>query len=316
MLFQQVQKMAAALKLSYSWDERSSWEISDDAWHRIEKAGIEPLIFFVHPNILRQYPGLVKYYRCISTLSRKGLKTLSGLSNLEKLEKGDEKEEIPEEKMQPLVTTLNRFLSTIVLSSSNFNSSKIEGIMYATAGVTVDGSWRNAIGSEGERVIRAMLLKRLIDNNEIKAFIEKNGLARAFSKDDHNLPDKVEQLRSVILINGSSLIFGSEPDITIVAPNGKVSGGVEIKAGLDPAGALERLGAMIKSFENILSSHPGAKTILVASCLTDEVKSRLMTSNSAAHIYPLLDIVNDRRNLGEKFINTVRSLLELISKRI
>jgi len=55
--------------------------------------------------------------------------------------------------------------------------------------------------------------------------------------------------------NGYRIFFGSEPDISILNPEEEeprdlLIGAIEVKCGLDPAGALERYGAAKKSFED------------------------------------------------------------------
>jgi hypothetical protein len=114
---------------------------------------------------------------------------------------------------------------------------------------------------------------------------------------------------------GNLMIFKSEPDIEMVDPTGKVLGGVEIKAGLDPAGALERLGAMLKSFDNILAVSPSAQTILVASCITDEVEKRIRESNIVKATFILTEITNDP-TVSARFVNKIRGVLGLVDRRM
>ena len=66
-------------------------------------------------------------------------------------------------------------------------------------------------------------------------------------------------------------MFSGEPDIALYNDSGSIVGVAEIKAGLDPAGALEWLGTTLKSFKSTLAEHPRAVMILVALCITDEV---------------------------------------------
>ena len=93
--------------------------------------------------------------------------------------------------------------------------------------------------------------------------------------------------------------------------SGAIVGIVEIKAGLDPAGALERLGAMLKSFENTLAEYPKAVTILVASCITDEVEARISASMSVRQKYITTNITSSDSN-KRKFANSIRKVLCLI----
>ncbi|MEM1259628.1 MAG: hypothetical protein AAGH81_13930, partial [Bacteroidota bacterium] len=87
-------------------------------------------------------------------------------------------------------------------------------------------------------------------------------------------------------------------------------------AGIDPAGALERLGAMFKSFDNVLAVTPSATTILVATCITDEVDARLRESNAVKQTYITTDIINNKSGKAKKLANTIRGVLGLISKRM
>jgi hypothetical protein len=50
---------------------------------------------------------------------------------------------------------------------------------------------------------------------------------------------------------------------------------IEIKGGTDPAGALERLGAIKKSFDYARKENKKVETILVVSCITEEMNKRL-----------------------------------------
>jgi hypothetical protein len=111
------------------------------------------------------------------------------------------------------------------------------------------------------------------------------------------------------------LEFSSEPDVRCINPKGRTSAGIEVKAGLDPAGALERLGAMQKSFEKIHKDEPDAETILIASCITDEVQRRLNESRSVTRVLSLTDIVNNKKGAAKQFANYVRAYLNLVEKR-
>ncbi len=61
--------------------------------------------------------------------------------------------------------------------------------------------------------------------------------------------------------------FGAEPDIDFTRDNRLVAT-IEVKGGCDPAGALERLGAMTKSFAETPS---GCVNFLVAGVITPEM---------------------------------------------
>ena len=69
--------------------------------------------------------------------------------------------------------------------------------------------------------------------------------------------------------------YGSEPDIEfsrVVNEESEVVATIEIKGGKDPAGALERLGAIQKSFE---ATPPNCVNILIAGVVTPEMRRAL-----------------------------------------
>lgn len=122
-------------------------------------------------------------------------------------------------------------------------------------------------------------------------------------------------LSSVSFTNGSVAQFGSEPDVTLIDSSGRIVGGVEVKAGLDPAGALERLGAMLKSFDSINEIAPTAEKILVVACLTDEVAARLNRTKSVTRHYSLTDIMLNKKKDETRFANMVRGVLDLVPEK-
>jgi len=314
-LYQDVKEFAIENKDAYLWDLKKDWGISEDAWELVAEAGIEPLMVFAHPNLLRVRPDAIKYYRCIALLPQKGFTAISGFGGIKPVEVNGRS--ISEAKLADVVKTINELMSALVKLSSGLSEKQLEGMMYATAGTTVDGSWRNSIGAEGERVIRSLTLRALLDEGEVSAFILKNGSTSKIEEWENRDPvAEIHNIKSIKVSNGSMVIFSSEPDITLQNPTGKITGGVEIKAGLDPAGALERLGAMFKSFEELLQANPAAETILVASCITDEVDKRIKESRSVSRTYILTDIISNKRNSSAKFTNNVRALLGLIERRM
>ena len=103
--------------------------------------------------------------------------------------------------------------------------------------------------------------------------------------------------------------YGSEPDIEFSQVNGgesKVVATIEIKGGKDPAGALERLGAIQKSFEE---TPPGCINMLIAGVITAEMKERL-SELGIIKTYLMDDLVGDESSwvefLNEVFHYTIR----------
>ncbi len=103
--------------------------------------------------------------------------------------------------------------------------------------------------------------------------------------------------------------YGSEPDILFQHTESgvdRVVATIEIKGGKDPAGALERLGAVQKSFE---ATPPGCTNILVAGVITAEMDSRL-NQMGIAKIFRLDDLAHEGEVwidfLNEVFHYTIR----------
>jgi hypothetical protein len=80
---------------------------------------------------------------------------------------------------------------------------------------------------------------------------------------------------------------------------------------------LERLGVRLQSSEKIKQTFPDAVTILVASCITDEVQSRLNATQSSVNlVYTLTDITLNKRGEAARLVNKIRELCALAEKRL
>lgn len=311
-LFLKVKKFVKVEGDKLDWSKRNDWNISEEAWTIVEESGISPALVFIHPKVLKLNPSFLKFYRSVAMLPQKGLAAISKVTNLDAIEKGKvDSSRIKAENVTNLTKAINEVLTVVVCLATGLNERKLEGMMYATAGTNIDGSWRNQIGTEGERVIRTIILNGLLGQKEITSFIDKyNNTIEVEGKEAEKLIENIDMVKAINLINGYSVYFSSEPDVTMYNPEGDIVGVIEIKAGLDPAGALERLGAMFKSFENTLTEYPDAVTILVASCITKEVDNRLNASMVVRQKYITTDITaNDRDK--RKFVNRLRIIMKL-----
>lgn len=316
-LFLKVKKFVKIEGDKLDWSKRREWNISEDAWDILQECGISPALVFIHPKVLKINPSFLKYYRSVAMLPQKGLTIISKVANLDAIEKGKvDSGRIKSESITKLTKAINEVLSVVVTFATGLNEKKLEGMMYSTAGTNIDGSWRNQIGAEGERVIRAIILNGLQHYNEVTSFIDKaNNTVEISSEEAKKFIQDVDLVKAINLSNGYSVYFSSEPDVTMYNPQGDIVGIIEIKAGLDPAGALERLGAMFKSFENTLAEYPEAVTILVASCITKEVANRLNVSMVVRQKYITTDITsNDREK--RKFVNRLRVIMKLANPSI
>jgi hypothetical protein len=296
-----------------NWDDRGKWSISEEAWEILQANKIAPMMVFLHPKVLQLNPSFLKYYRSVALMPQKGLTTLTGVSSVNKIEEGKvEAGRVAQNHIDKLVKTINETMSLLVTLASDINEKKIEGMMYATAGVKIDGSWRNQIGAEGERVIRKIIFNELFAHDEISSVENKKDVLTEIAQWDAN--GDIDDVKKLHLINGYSILFSSEPDVTMYNDAGAIVGIIEIKSGLDPAGALERLGAMFKSFENTLAEYPDAVTILVASCITKEVDKRLNASMSVRQRYLTTDITSSEAE-KRKFVNRLRVIMQLVGRK-
>lgn len=310
-LYSQIKKYARVEGKNLQWNHFEEWHISHEAWKIISETEIHPLLVFVHPKVLQLNPKFLKYYRSIAMIPQKGLKAVSGVSIIESIEDGKvEPGRLSHSQVERLVQTINETMSTVISLALDINEKKLEGMMYATAGTKIDGSWRNSIGAEGERVIRTIIFHELFSHSEITSVVDKDNHIHSVSEWD--LGDDFDCIKIINLVNGYSILFSSEPDVTMYDGNGAIVGVIEIKSGLDPAGALERLGAMFKSFENTLAEYPNAVTILVASCITDEVESRLGASMLVRQKYITTNITSSEHE-KRKFVNKIRAIVKLIN---
>ena len=144
----------------------------------------------------------------------------------------------------------------------------------ATIGITRDGALRNIVGQEGEAAVKARLLKWLKDHKEIETRTEGN---------------------ITFLGPGDRLqmVFSSEPDISFRqmtdAGEWEIVSTIEIKSGADPAGALERLGAIQKSFD---ATPVKSRNFAVLGVVTQEMRRRLNDLNFEKD-FSLYQILND-----------------------
>ena len=107
----------------------------------------------------------------------------------------------------------------------------------------------------------------------------------------------------------SAFLFSSEPDISLLNKQGTTVGVIEVKGGADPAGALERYGAAKKSFEESRRINAQVKTILVASCITSEVQTRIQQDPAISHYFNLTEMLSDATTTS-RFMQQIFSLLE------
>jgi len=277
----------------FPWQDRRKWGIEDDAWEYVASQKIHPLLIFCHPRVLVEQPRLLLYYRTVNLISQKGLSALVG-GNVAAIESG-RVSSIERGWALRAAVALNSIACAVMKNSPEVRPRDPPGFQFATAGATIQGAWNNAIGAEGHAAVRTILANRLRD--EIAQLVWRDGRVSAYKPEQHqSVIDRVDELRVIRLKPGYHILFGSEPDVSMRDPRDIPVVAVEIKAGADPAGALERLGAAIKSFERDRDLNPRVKTVYVVRCITPELQNRINEGGFFDHTFALSDLlVNESR---------------------
>lgn len=297
---------------SFSWEKSEEWGISSDAFTQIEKSELSLIQVFSHPRLLREHIHLTAYYRNVAALSQKSVGYLADIPP-QKFENG-QSDSMDQQQALSLSVLFNEHISLIIESAlQGFGQRHIEGILFASTGAQIDGSWRNAIGEEAEKVVQKLLIRGAIESSVLTGFLlrEQDGGVEEF--DNSNLPallERVSEFRGFMLKNKRSILFSSEPDISLLDEDGSTIGVIEVKGGIDPAGALERYGAAKKSFEEALRCNSSTVTILVASCITSEVEARVRKDRTIKKFYNLTSLVTTEDSRKEFLEYLFGSLLK------
>ena len=200
-------------------------------------------------------------------------------------EDGSRKRPVKEDSCLRVSHLYNLVLSVIIDESEDWTLDNGYRNIIATMGIKLDGMFRNRIGQMAEELIK----------NRILDWLLARGHTQESDDGFYRLPKEYE------------MHYGSEPDIWFVK-GGTTRATIEIKGGKDPAGALERLGAMQKSFAE---TPPGCTNILIAGVITDAMKTRL-AQMGGVKAYELDHLAFDgeewNKFIRELFIYTVRIL--------
>ncbi len=261
--------------------------ISGQAWRHVEVSDIDPKLIFAHPELLRKHPTVSQYYRGLALLPRKRVTDIAG--SVDSWEDGTRKTPIAEHRSKVVARLYNAVISSIIEGATNWTLENGYRNIIATMGISLDGTFRNIIGQDAEDLIR----------NRIKVWLA----SRQFIVEQNSEETEFR------LPGGYSMRYGSEPDILFQWESGAAPltvATIEIKGGKDPAGALERLGAMQKSFEE---TPPGCVNMLIAGVITSEMESRL-ENMGVIKVFLLDDLAHDGEEwidfLNEVFHYTVR----------
>lgn len=243
-----------------SWD-RTSLGISARAWDKVIHRGIKPVRVFAHPEVLRQVPRAVSYYRMLAMVSQK---SMSGVRlPITSYEMGRKQPDIS--VAQQIAMHLNTIISRLIEGEERLDEREFDLWRGMAAGAQAQGSWVNAKGDAVQETVSGLVQKRL--------------LQKGYAREDN--PD----WSSVELTDGRKFVFKDDPDIE-VHKGGRIKAAVEIKGGIDPAGVLERVGAALKSLARIREANPTATTILI-------IHGSVMTQTATKDLEINRDVVTD-----------------------
>lgn len=297
----------------YSWEERGQWGIGEDAFTYINgHANLHLFQVFCHPKLLREHTQLVAYYRNVAALSQKAVSYLVKI-DVKRYETDTQNQvALSADRAVTLAQLFNEHITLIVDTSiQTLTQDELYGILLTSTGAQIDGSWRNEVGIEAEKVVQRLIVKEAVDRNLLAALIPRLGHAVEMynpAKLDEQLGN-IEQFRGLLLTNRTSILFSSEPDVSLLNAAGETVAVIEVKGGADPAGALERYGAAGKSFGEARRTSPNVVTILVASCITPEVRTRIGQDRLISSYYNLAGLLNEGAASYDQFMDQIFSLL-------
>jgi hypothetical protein len=261
------------------WDALPSRELSEigisqKAVDTLKANGIPLERVFSHPSAIYKEPKLILYYRSVAGISQKGIRIFA--FGTEKYESG---REITMPRAVELSKALNTFITALVESDSSFSLEGAKTTAAMTFGAQIDGTWRNVVGVGGADRVKQILMGFLRDKGVIESFgLRIKGKERKVGPTEN---PRVQDVVRINLTNGYYLKFGSDPDISLIDDKGGLVAVVEVKGGLDPAGALERYGAAKKSFSHARDRNKAVDTIyiglLTTTVLTDMAHDQLVT---------------------------------------
>jgi hypothetical protein len=245
----------------WNWSELGISEVAREAAEALE---FTPSEVFAHPDIILAQHELIDYYRLLACLPKKGLaQMIPGVAIKDKL---------------VLCRLLNGFLSSLLAMTAKTSREGLLNTIFAEAGTEWQGTWVNSIGLQSSQALEQILStyaeqQRVLDIEATAKLVEKH--------------------RGLVLKSGTTLRFGSEPDVECRSEAGELICVIEIKGSADKAGAQTRLGETKKSFTKAKLENPRCHTIFIPSVLTPAVERQLKTEREIDEVFDLLAILKD-----------------------
>jgi len=157
--------------MNYSWEDKKFWNVTHNAWDLVVGQKIDVLRVFCHPKVLVEHPKLVAYYRNVAAIPLKGVQYLA--FNVTAFE-NHRSTNLTYQNAMTLSKLFNTHISAVIESTLSISRENIESLMYSSAGCSIDGSWRNKIGVEAEKMVQSYILRHCMDRDLVFAMIDKS----------------------------------------------------------------------------------------------------------------------------------------------
>jgi len=264
------------------WD-LEKLNISPKAWNKIIHRGIKPIKVFSHPDVLKENPKRISYYRMLAMVSQKSMSKV-GLA-VNGYEEGQRS--FDSKTALEMSKHLNKIISILIEHDKKVDEREFDLWRGMAAGSQAQGAWQNVKGDMAEIIIKDLIKKRIKE----KALVtEKN---------------KTGKKEVFYLKDGRILVMSSEPDVSIYKDK-TIQIAIEIKGGIDSAGVLERFGAALKSLRRAKEINPKSITILIMQgiSLTPKVIEEIRKSEEIIDFFfTFEDIINIERESLFKILN-------------
>jgi hypothetical protein len=290
-------KLIQAFGGRLAWNPLSRFMIEPGVWkYVVTERKYDPQRVFCHPEVLLRHPVTSAYYRGLCALSIKSAKPYFGA--VEGLEAGNPGARLRPDKALKMARTYNAFICSILANSAQWTLENGYRTVVATMGITLDGIMRNRVGDIAEDRVRNLILEYVVSQRLVMPAIP------AHTEDEK--ADKTFPLQGGVVMK-----FSSEPDIAFTK-QGTLLVVVEIKGGIDAAGALERYGAATNSFQHAMSESPRCKNFYLAGVLTPELNKRIDSDRLVEKSFNIVEMLENPELRSEFFSELFHHALRLI----
>ena len=283
-----VRSLVASLGSRFVFDQPiEHYLISRRAWDHVYGLRLNPVSVFCHPNMLVEEPFVSLYYRGLCGLSQ--VEVANQVCSVQTWERDPHtrhrKARVDPGRALAVACLYNGIMCSVIENTRQWVLENGYRNLIASLGITFDGSIRNTFGDIAEQRVRKMLLNYLVENQLL--------IEPAYVNVD-DIPDQLG--RGTFRLNGGvQMIFAAEPDVSFRRdrPDRELMATLEIKGGIDPKGALERLGAAEKSARAAIAERPHCENFLIAGVITEEMGRRLEQSNLFKERFLLIELLSD-----------------------